>query len=78
MLGKYREQLKKDLERTIKILEVERECVQRNETHHMCNRDCDKCDLVLPTSDVLQAYYKAIICLEKMISIIEEVQDNDT
>ena len=46
-------------EKTIKVLEQEKECVLRQDTPK-CNRDCKNCDLLLPTEDVIAAYETAI------------------
>ena len=48
-----------ELEQSIRVLKVERECVGRD-----CDRDCAKCDLVLETEDVKAAYDNAIKVLE--------------
>ncbi|MBR4683180.1 MAG: hypothetical protein IKP06_07810 [Elusimicrobiaceae bacterium] len=38
----------------INVIEHEKECVNRN--IRGCNRDCAKCDLVLPDADIIAAY----------------------
>lgn len=45
---------------TIGVLAVEQECVRRND----CDRDCAKCDLVLPDTMILDAYSYAIDVLQ--------------
>ena len=47
---------------TVEVLKTERECVKRNVAG--CDRQCEKCDLVLPTEVVLEAYDTAIRELE--------------
>ena len=37
----------------ISVLETERECVMRAE---YCDRDCAKCDLVMPSDKIISAY----------------------
>lgn len=44
-----------DIQKAIQILQTEKECVGRNNGVN-CDRQCDKCDLVLPSEDILQAY----------------------
>lgn len=44
------------------VLKFEKACVLRQDTPR-CDRDCGKCDLLLPTEDVLQAYDMAIAAL---------------
>lgn len=46
------------------VIKFEKACVLRQDTPR-CNRDCKKCDLLLPTEDVLTAYDMAIKALEK-------------
>ena len=48
----------------VHILKTEKECVERQGTIACPNRDCEKCDLLLPTADVLKAYTLAIGCIE--------------
>ncbi len=44
-------------ERAVEILENEKACVLKANT---CGRDCGKCDLVLPDTEILEAYNMAI------------------
>ena len=44
-------------------MEIERECVQRN-VDKKCDRECAKCDLVLPDVEVLKAYDEVITLLK--------------
>lgn len=48
-----------DLEKVIKILENEKACVVRN-VRSECDRNCAKCDLVLPDADIINAYNYAL------------------
>ena len=48
------------------VIKFEKACVLRQDTPR-CNRDCKKCDLLLPTEDVLTAYDMAIKALEQDI-----------
>lgn len=45
------------------VMEIERECVQRN-VDKKCDRECAKCDLVLPDVEVLKAYDEVITLLK--------------
>lgn len=45
-------------ERVIEVLRTEKKCVLRN--IRGCDRECGKCDLVLPDEEVLTAYDMAI------------------
>lgn len=48
-------------ERAIEVLLTEKKCVLRN--IRGCDRDCGKCDLVLPDEEILTAYDMAIRAL---------------
>lgn len=43
------------LDRAIEIMNTEKCCVKRNEDN-FCDRRCEKCDLVLPSDEILEAY----------------------
>lgn len=45
-------------EKAIEVIKTERRCVLRN--IRGCDRDCAKCDLVLPDEEILTAYDMAI------------------
>lgn len=45
-------------ERVIEVLRTEKKCVLRN--IRGCDRECGKCDLVLPDEEILTAYDMAI------------------
>ena len=45
----------------VEIIKTEKKCVLRN--MRGCNRDCAKCDLVLPEESILLAYDMAIKAL---------------
>jgi hypothetical protein len=55
-----------------KLMEVERECVHRNEAK-ICDRDCAICDLVQPTERVLEAYDYVI----SMLEVLKDWRDED-
>ena len=44
-------------EEALFVLQNERECVIRGET---CDRDCAKCDLVMPSEKIISAYDNVI------------------
>lgn len=48
-----------ELTQALIVLEKERECVLRQDSPD-CDRDCKKCDLLLPTETVVEAYDNAI------------------
>lgn len=50
------------LRMTIKVINQEKICVMRN-IQGLCNRDCKKCDLVLPDSEIISAYNVALAVL---------------
>lgn len=54
--------------KTSQILNTERECVLRQEDHE-CDRDCESCDLCLPTKDVIEAYNRNSEYLHKLSKI---------
>ena len=49
--------------RVLEIMENEMECVRRADT---CGRDCGKCDLVMDTNELLEAYELAVWALEEI------------
>lgn len=49
-------------EEAMNIIRKERACVIRAE---VCNRDCGRCDLVIKTEDIIEAYDMAIFALMK-------------
>ena len=64
-----------EIEKAIKIMKIEQECVRRQETN-LCNRDecgCQCCDLIQDTADVLAAYDTAIDCLKFSNKFIDSV-----
>lgn len=44
----------------IDVIEKERECVRRNH-ECTCDRDCGKCDLLMETEKILDAYEDVIV-----------------
>ena len=49
---------------TLLVMEIERECVNRN-IRKECDRNCEKCNLVLPDKEVLDAYDEVIQMLKR-------------
>lgn len=62
-----------NMNRVVEILKIEKECVERQDTPK-CNRDCENCDLLLPTEEVKQAYTLAIGCIEGTQSLLDEIR----
>ena len=54
------------IDKTISFLQTERKCVLRQGTPKCPNRECEKCDLVLPEEDVIAAYNSAIELLKEL------------
>lgn len=54
----------------IEVIKTEKKCVLRN--MRGCNRDCGKCDLVLPEEDILLAYDMAIKWLRRFNDVAPE------
>ena len=57
-----------DMEKVIKGLQIERECVSRD-----CDRDCGKCDLVQEREWLLSVYDDAIALLKEQDKIIQNI-----
>ena len=53
------------IDRAIEIMNIEKSCVKRNEDN-FCDRKCEKCDLVLPSDEILDAYDLVITELKKI------------
>ena len=54
-------------ERAIEIIENEKRCViNQSGPGYVCDRNCARCNLVLPDLDVLDAYDKAIAALKDL------------
>ena len=51
----------------VEIIKTEKKCVLRN--MRGCNRDCGKCDLVLPEESILLAYDMAIRSLSRLVPV---------
>lgn len=49
-------------DRAIFVIQNEKKCVLRN--IRGCDRECDKCDLNIPSDDILMAYDMAIEALD--------------
>ena len=50
-------------DRAIEIIKTERLCVLKNE-NKSCDRDCAKCDLVMETDEIIEAYNMAVEALK--------------
>lgn len=58
----------------IKLLEIERECISRNnEKMILCDRNCEKCDLVQDSDKLVEMYNYAIESLKR-----DEIGLNET
>ena len=53
----------------------ERLCVVRASTINHCNRDCQNCDLLLPTDEILEAYDCVIGIIDNLKRKQELVKD---
>ena len=53
------------LPRLIELMEIERECIIRN-TYNDCNRQCDQCDLVQDSAELISTYTRIISILDAM------------
>lgn len=62
-------------EKAIEVIKTERRCVLRN--IRGCDRDCGKCDLVLPDEDILTAYDMAIRALSHHVIHFGKVTNLD-
>lgn len=54
-----------NLKKVIEILENEKACVVRN-VRNECDRNCAKCDLVLPDADIINAYNYVLAVLNDL------------
>lgn len=58
--------------RSVDVLRNEYECVKRNIAG--CDRDCGRCELVLPDDVILHAYEESIAVMERMTDSVEYVK----
>ena len=65
-----------DFNRVIKLLSIERECVNRNNQQfgYNCDRNCSKCDLVQNKDELIEMYDMAITLLKSSIQTDWEYQ----
>ena len=49
----------------LEVMKTEKQCVIRN-TIGNCDRDCAKCDLLLPTNDIIEAYDRVIMMIQNL------------
>ena len=59
-----------DISRTVKMLEIEKQCVLRQDTPQ-CTRECSFCDLVQNADEVVSAYDTAINILKQLLEKLE-------
>lgn len=61
-------------QRAIKLLEIERECVNRNNQPfgYNCNRECGKCDLLQNTEELIEMYDFVIRELTKTVKVFND------
>lgn len=64
------------IDEAIKLLLIERECVDRNEHHILCDRNCEKCDLVQDADKIIEMYSNVIQWLEELKELKREEYDN--
>lgn len=64
-----------DKKTAIKILKIEKACVERNTSSKNCNRKCESCDLLLPDHMILDTYDTAISALSHNSKPRKETSD---
>jgi len=51
-------------EQAIKLMQVEMTCIKRaSNVDHPCTRECEKCDLLQKSEDLIEAYYMSVDAL---------------
>lgn len=50
-------------DRAIEVIKTERLCVLKNE-NKSCDRNCAKCELVMETEEIIEAYNMAVLALK--------------
>ena len=60
------------IQRCHDVMENELRCVQRASVN-ACDRDCEHCELLMDTNEIVQAYGKVI----KLLEIIMEVSNGE-
>lgn len=53
------------IDKILQVMQNEKECVIRN-SKQQCNRECNKCDLVLEDKEIIEAYTYAIHIIESI------------
>lgn len=43
------------LKRALELMKIEKQCIERNEKNE-CNRECEVCDLLQNTEELIEAY----------------------
>jgi len=59
-------------ERAINVLLNEKTCVLRQSVGD-CDRECEKCDLVLDDEEIIEAYNHAILAIQKKDDVANEL-----
>ena len=55
-------------EQAIKLMHVEMTCIERaSNADHPCTRECEKCDLLQKSEDLLAAYSMAVAALRTQL-----------
>lgn len=57
-----------NLKRVYELMKIERECIRRAGSE-ICNRECEKCDLLQKDIDLIAAYDTIIKILELFLKI---------
>lgn len=52
-------------QRALELLKIERECICRNSARVQCDRECEKCDLVQETDELIAMYDHVISNIEQ-------------
>lgn len=61
-----------NIAKTLEAMKTERECIARQQ----CDRDCSRCDLVMDTQELLDAF-DAVISILLPMTIIRESEEVD-
>lgn len=59
------------LKRALELMKIEKKCIKRNKDQK-CNRECEKCDLVQNTDELLEAYKIIIHFVSTNLKISKE------
>lgn len=67
-------------EQAIKLMLVEATCIERaSNIEHPCTRECEKCELIQKSADLLAAYGMAVAALraQQWISVKDRLPENE-